>query len=157
MKNILIILFFIINLNAHDTFVKPSELNNMLKDEKLVLLDVSSLASYKKSHIVDALHVNINHFIADKYSEKEFILSEIVQSKIKLFGIDNDSKVVIYSKNRKKAKQDSNFLASLLIKYGFKNVAILEGGYMAWVFEYSFLVSSKKTTPPNDGTFKVID
>ncbi len=155
MKYILLLLLLTFNAVAYDAFIKPAQLQELQKDKNLVLLDVSSKSFYKQSHISGALHVDIDKFIKRKYFEREFNLNKIVQSQMKKLGINENSKVIIYSRNKEKDLLNSSYLAMIFALYGFENISILDGGYMAWVFEYSFLVSSKSFHAPSDGTYKI--
>ncbi|MCF6309770.1 MAG: thiosulfate sulfurtransferase [Sulfurimonas sp.] len=154
MKYILLLLLTF-NAIANDAFIKPAELKELQKDKNLVLLDVSSKSFYNQSHISGAVHVDINMFIKRKYFKRAFNLNKIVQSQMKKLGINENSKVVIYSRNKEKDLLDSSYLAMIFTLYGFEDITILDGGYMAWVFEYSFLVSSKSSSASKDGTYKI--
>ena len=155
MKYILLLSLLLFNAIANDAFIKASELNTLLNDKNLVLLDVSSKDIYNKSHIKGALHVDIDKFIKRKYSNKRFKLSKITKSHIKDLGINEDSQIVIYSRNKKQDLLNSSYLAMIFLLHGFENVSLLDGGYMSWVFNYHLLVSVKKLKAENDGTFKI--
>jgi len=155
MKYILILLLLAFNSFANSAFIKPIELKELQNGSNLVLLDVSSKSSYNKSHIPNALHVDINKFIKQKYTRRKFKLSNITKSHIKRLGIHENSKIVIYSRNNNKGLLNSSYLAMIFILHGFENVSILDGGYMAWIFEYNLLVSTKSSKAAEDGTFKV--
>ncbi len=155
MKYILLLLLLTFNAVAYDAFIKPAGLKELQKNNNLVLLDVSSKSFYKQSHISGAIHVDIDKFIKRKYLEREFNLNKIVQSQMKKLGINENSKVVIYSRNKEKDLLNSSYLAMIFALYGFEDISILDGGYMAWVFDYSFLVSSKSSHASNNGTYKI--
>ena len=155
MKYILILLLLTFNALGFDAFIKPIELKELQKSNNLVLLDVSSKSSYNKSHIPNALHVDINKFIKRKYTKRKFKLSNITKSHIKRLGIHENSKIVIYSRNNNKDLLSSSYLAMIFILHGFENVSLQDGGYMAWVFEYNLLVSTKSSKAAADGTFKI--
>jgi thiosulfate/3-mercaptopyruvate sulfurtransferase len=155
MKYILLLLLLTFNAVAYDAFIKPTELKELQIDKNLVLLDVSSKSSYNQSHITGALHVDIDKFIKRKYFKRAFNLNKIVQSQMKRLGVNKNSKVVIYSRSTEKDLLNSSYLAMIFTLYGFENISILDGGYMAWVFEYSFLVSSKSSHTPDNGTYKI--
>ncbi|MCF6340569.1 MAG: hypothetical protein L3J10_07460 [Sulfurimonas sp.] len=155
MKYILTILLFTFNGFAYDAFITPKELHASLNNDSLIILDVSSYSSYKKSHITGAIHLDINNFIDKGHSEEKFEISKAVQLQMKRVGITPTSRVVLYSKDKKSEYQNSCYVALLFTEYGFENISILDGGYMAWIFEYSFLVSSDKSYPKEKGTFKI--
>ncbi|MCK9455521.1 MAG: rhodanese-like domain-containing protein [Sulfurimonas sp.] len=155
MKHIFILLLLTFYSYAYDAFISPEELKNSLKDEKLVLLDVSSLAMYEKSHIAGALHADISKFTKSNYARLASAQSKNVQNQFKKLGINRDSHVVIYSRSSDEDFLNSTFLAFTMIEHGFENISILEGGYMAWVFKYHTLVSSKKSSAKKKGTYKI--
>jgi thiosulfate/3-mercaptopyruvate sulfurtransferase len=78
---------------------------------------------------------------------------EEIQDYLDKLGLDSNSHVVIYSHNTKKGVLYSSYLAFLLIYNGFENVSILDGGYLAWIFAYDFLISRDKNKS-NRGSFE---
>lgn len=155
MKYILILLLLTLNAFSYDAFIKPQKLKDLHNSENLVLLDVSSASSYSQSHISRALHVNISKFVKSIHPRLAASFSKSVQQEIKKLGIHEYSKVVIYSRNTNADHLNSSYLAMVLINHGFENVNILDGGYMAWVFEYDSMVSSKKSKAQQNGTYIV--
>lgn len=155
MKYLLLILLVALNAAASDAFITPNQLKELQNSGKLVLLDVSSRLTYNQSHIAGAVHINIPRFIESAYSELIVSFSDIVQGEIAKLGIDDNSSVVIYSRNTPKDQLNSSYLALVLISHGFENVSILDGGYMAWVFEYNSLVSAENSPLLKNGKFKV--
>lgn len=153
MKHLLTLLLLTFYTYASDAFITPDRLKELLKDERLVLLDVSSM--YETSHITGALYADISKFTKSKYERLASAYSKNVQKEIKELGIDPDSHVVIYSRNSYDEFQNATYLAFVLIEHGFENVSILDGGYMAWVFEYHTLVSSKKSSSKKRGSYEI--
>lgn len=156
MKHLFTLLLLIVCSYASEAFITPSELKDSLKDEKLVLLDVSPSDMYNTSHIKDALHVDISKFTKSKYKRLASAYSKNVQKEIINLGINQDSHVVIYSRNSYSDLQNSTYLAFVLTQHGFESISILEGGYMAWVFKYYTLISSKKSSAKEDGNYEAI-
>lgn len=150
MKYILLAIITFINLVAFDAFITPSELKNSLNNKKLVILDVDTKEIYKAGHIKNAIHVDISLF-RDIKEPLRMAPREKVESELRSLGINSDSFVVIYSRNSEKSILNSSFLALALIQGGFESLTILNGGYMAWVFENEFLVSSEPNYAKNDG------
>jgi thiosulfate/3-mercaptopyruvate sulfurtransferase len=142
MKKLFFIIFITINIYANDAFIKPLELKNSLGDKNLVIVDVSS--DYEKSHIVDALSFNVDALTHTK-GYNALIQKDEIEELLRELGINNSSKVVIYGRNTDIDIKNSTFLAFVLISHGFVNVSILDGGYMAWVFEYDILTSVEDT------------
>jgi thiosulfate/3-mercaptopyruvate sulfurtransferase len=81
--------------------------------------------------------------------------TEIIQKELRNLGVNQDSKIVIYDHNTKKSILNSSYLAFILLYSGFENVSILDGGYMAWVFENELLTSSIKQDAKEEGNFIV--
>jgi thiosulfate/3-mercaptopyruvate sulfurtransferase len=153
MKYLLALLLLTFYTYASDAFIAPDSLKELLKDEKLVLLDVSSM--YDTSHIAGALYADVSKFTKSRYGRLASAYSKNVQKEIINLGINPNSHVVIYSRNSYDEFQNATYLAFVLIEHGFENISILDGGYMAWVFEYHTLVSSKKSSAKDDGTYEI--
>lgn len=145
MRHILILITLLLNVFAFDAFIKPNELLNLLdkNPNDVVILDVSSKKLYDMSHVEGALHVDMKKF---KNADEKSIKSNFTK-----LGIDNTSHVVIYYRNSLNHLQNATYLASIFIMNGFENVAILDGGYMAWIFENRTSVSSEKSSAPKKG------
>jgi len=134
MKRIFFLLITVVNIYAYDAFVNSKELKNALDDKDLVIIDVSE--SYKKSHIKGSLSFNVDSL--GTFDKQD------IQDKFRDIGIKNDSHVVIYGRNTKGDIKNSAYLAYVLISFGFEDVSILDGGYMAWVFEYDSLTTPRE-------------
>ncbi|MFA5235165.1 MAG: rhodanese-like domain-containing protein [Sulfurimonas sp.] len=155
MKHLLISLLLTFNAIAYDAFIAPHELRNTLKDPELILLDVSNRSDYEHSHLAGALHLDISKFIKSKHARMAVSFSQRVQKELSRLGINENSKVVIYTRNQKDDCLNSTYLAFMLAQHGFENVTILDGGYMAWVFKYHDSISTKESKPSKDGTFEI--
>jgi len=154
MRYLLILIFTLLNSFAFDAFIEPKELKTSINDENLIIIDVGSYSSYKKSHIDKAIHLDISKFIARE--NNPYMLTDTtdrVQYILQDLGINKSSNVIIYSHNTEKGILDSSYLAFILISNGFENVSILDGGYMAWVFQNQLLISSEKFSTKDDGNF----
>lgn len=144
MKYLLILILSYFTLLASDAFITPSELKASLDDKNLIVIDVSDIQLYDTSHIEGAIYADISKFI-DKNSLKTYpqlASEETIQKALRKLGINSDSKVVIYSHNSQQAIFNSSYLAFVLLYSGLDDVSILDGGYMAWVFENELLISS---------------
>jgi len=144
MKFFLLLILSILNLLASDAFITPSQLKSSLNDKNLILIDVSQKELYNTSHIKNAIHANVKEFI-DKNPLNSFptlATDETIQEVLRKLGINDNSKVVIYSNNSKESIFDTSYLAFVLLYSGLEDISILDGGYMAWVFENDLLVSS---------------
>ncbi|NCO02058.1 MAG: sulfurtransferase [Epsilonproteobacteria bacterium] len=154
MKKILLIITLTLNLFALDAFIKPSELKDSLKNENTLVLDVSPYALYMRGHIEGATHVDILKFINPESPYKLMNAPALIQDELTSLGINKGSQVVLYSHNGAVNTLYCSYLAFILISHGFENVSILDGGYMAWVFENELLTSTEKPSR-SDGNFIV--
>ncbi|KAA0258166.1 sulfurtransferase [Deferribacter autotrophicus] len=108
--------------------------------DKVILLDVRrSKQDFYKGHIPNAVFVDKSKVRVDKIimgkSVKGFLPEkEYFQNFLRSLGINNDSAVVIYTKQRKhiNAKYAARLYWQFKV-YGFENVALLDGGYYKWV------------------------
>lgn len=155
MKYLLILLLLTFNTLAYDAFITPAELKNSLDDKNLVILDAGSSSSYSKGHISGALHVNISDFAKNKHIKSTADFTKIIQKELNELGINENSNVVIYSRNNNEEYFNSSYLAFILVQHGFENISILDGGYMAWVFEYNNMVSSKESYAKKESNYKL--
>jgi len=144
MKYFILLTLSFFSLFASDAFVTPAQLKSLLNDKDIIILDVSNEELYKTSHIKGAIHTNVKKFIDKNPLNKYPTLAtdEIIQAALRKLGINDHSKVIIYSHNSKEAIFDSSYLAFILLYSGLEDISILDGGYMAWVFENNLLVSS---------------
>ncbi|MBU0721772.1 thiosulfate sulfurtransferase [bacterium] len=134
MKHISLLLLLFVYAFSYDAFIKPQELKTLLQNKELIILDVGSRESYKKSHIQNAVHVDVS-----KFSNKS---TYSLQSSLRKLGINFDSHIVLYSHNTQKGFLNSSYFAYLCMSHGFENISILDGGYMAWLFENELLTSN---------------
>jgi len=150
MKFFLLSIITFIHLVAFDAFITPSKLKDSFENKKLIILDVTTKEIYKTGHIKNAIHADISLF-RDIKEPSLLAPKEKIEQELKKLGLNSDSLVVIYSRNSEQSILSSSFLALVLIQGGFENISILNGGYMAWVFENEFLVSSEPSYAQNDG------
>lgn len=154
MKKLILLFVIFLHTYAGDAFINTNELRIIMNDTNLTIIDVSG--SYKKSHIDGAQSFNVRkileedepYFAQVSLSQLEKYLSEL--------GINNNSKVVIYGRNTDEDIKNSAYLAYVLISNGFENVSILDGGYMAWVFEYDLLVNKTNVEIDDEGDINLI-
>jgi len=143
MKYIFVFVLIAINCFAFDAFIKPEKLKSIINNNNLIIVDVDSYALYKKSHIKNAIYFDLKKIIPKK--ENPYMLfasTKTVQKYLRDLGINTDSDIVIYSHNTTQGILNSSYLAFVLIYNGVKNVSILDGGYLSWVFQNELLSSS---------------
>lgn len=143
MKYLALFLFYVTSLFASDAFISTVELKERLNDPDLVLLDVAERSIYTTSHIKNALHVNMNSFEDTTKPSKRLKAAEDIGEYLRDLGLNHNSKVVIYGRNTSQDQLNTSYLAFILLSHGFSNLSILDGGYMAWVFENELLVSAE--------------
>ena len=139
-------------------FMVDSEgLEEMMSDKKLVILEVRYYPHryYTVGHIPGAVQVQRFKDLGDNNSDSlmKFPSKQAFQNTLRGWGINNDSKIVIYD-------DSSTALASrlyyLLTLYGFdmKNVKILDGGTVGWT---GFNEMTKKVPVIKKGTVELKD
>ncbi|WP_294964915.1 rhodanese-like domain-containing protein [Sulfurimonas sp.] len=157
MKFFLLISISFFTLLASDAFITPNELKNSLEKKNLIIIDVSDALTYKTSHIKGAINSDVSKFINQEPENIYSLMNspEIIQEELRNLGINQDSKVVIYSHNTDKRVLESSYLAFLLLYSGFENLTILDGGYVSWVFENERLTSATPTYIEDEGNIVV--
>lgn len=152
MKYLAFFIFYCTSLFASDGFISTLELKEKLDDPKLLLIDVTPYATYKISHIKNAVHVDINSFVdAESPGLKS---AEDIGTYLKDLGLRNDSDVVLYGRATSQDQLSTSYLAFILLSHGFSKVSLLDGGYMAWVFENELLVSTEIFSKEQEGDFE---
>ncbi|WP_373071566.1 sulfurtransferase [Sulfurimonas sp.] len=141
MKKIFFLILTALNIYAYDPFISAQTLKGILDDKELVLIDVSD--SYEKSHIIGAQSLDVDVLLKDELYTP-LIDNEDMQDLFRDMGINNSSTIVIYGRSNNTDIENAAFLAYVLISKGFENVTILDGGYMAWVFEYDLFTTTKE-------------
>ena len=155
MKYLLIIAISFFNLVASDAFISPSKLKQSLNNKNLIIIDVADYNIYKTSHIKGAIHADVSKFIDSQSLYSLMRSPQTIQKELSSLGINIDSQVVIYSHNTKKGILNSSYLAFILLYSGFENLTLLDGGYMAWIFENELLTSSLTPDSKDNGNFIV--
>lgn len=93
--------------------VSPKELKSLLEEEKAVLIDI------REPYELEICKVDAKHIP----------MAEVVSN---LGTMDEDKMCVIMCKTGKRAEAVANML---ITDHGCDNVAVLEGGIMAWIEE----------------------
>ncbi len=92
--------------------VSPSQLTQLINRENALVIDVSPLNDYEKGHVVGSKHVAMSQLDPES----------------KLLAKVKELPVAIVCRNGMQSAQ----AAKRLVKSGFKNVHLLEGGIGAW-------------------------
>ena len=155
-------IFNIFCVNANDknpqmkSLVDVNWLNNHLNDKNLVILDASVVISFNEedqfsmltgknqyvdNHIPGARFADLLGDLSATSTNLHFVMPspQQFQKAINNLGVSNDSRVVIYS--TKPSQSWAERLWWMLYWAGHDNVAILDGGFNAWV-EAGFPVSN---------------
>jgi thiosulfate/3-mercaptopyruvate sulfurtransferase len=136
-------------------FISSLELKNIINNQNIIILDVDNKAIYNAGHIKGSIHFDVNLLVKNLLNPYNLMKKDsAIETEIQELGICKNSAVVIYAHNTIKGTQNSAYLALVLITYGFENVSILDGGFMAWVFQKERLVSAESNTTKNNGDFK---
>lgn len=110
--------------------------------DEVIVLDVrKSMSDFIRGHIpgarfVDKSKVRVDKKINGKMLEGFLPDKNYFEGFLRNLGVNNDSAVVIYTKQ--KGAVNAKYAARLYWQfkvYGFKNVALLDGGYYKWVDE----------------------
>ena len=146
MKIFILTIFLTLHLFASSAYISATDLKNELDspNNNVILLDVTDIDEYNKAHIPNAIRVNINQFRKNVLLHKVIRSPHEIEKLARTLGINNDSKLVIYTHNKKKEILKASYIALAFITHGLNNVSILDGGFSEWIYEYQDLISSKK-------------
>lgn len=153
MRSLLIILALTLASYAQNAFIQPMELNKMLDDNKVVILDVGSKDDYADEHIPGAYSTAISQWRHKHHSYYLMNPTKELEALMQGFGIDNDSKVVLYGHNKGYGRLIASYIALSMARVGFKDVTILDGGIEAW--DSHDLPLTHTVTQPKKGDFTV--
>lgn len=92
--------------------ISPAQLTLLMNRENALVVDVSAIADYEKGHILGSKHVALSQFDPEN----------------KTLAKVRDLPVAVVCRSGVTAGN----AASRLVKAGFKNVFLLEGGVQAW-------------------------
>ena len=118
-----------VSLMAMEPLVSGEWLKEHLNDKDLVIVDISSKSAYRKGHIPGAVHTDIKEWRRAHGGHALVRPIEEVEALMRELGIDNGSRVVVYShhSNAKDILKPAYAVWAMEL-YGMKNTAILDGG-----------------------------
>lgn len=154
MKSILLLTLSTLYLYASEAFISAVDLNDKMKNENLVILDVSKKSTYDNEHIPGAVRADVGNFRKKVLMHAKIKSPAEIQNVIRSLGINNDSEVVLYGHGKPKELMSSTYIAMSLILHGLNNVSILDGGYRAWSSEYIDTSSETPTVVAGNFTAK---
>ena len=116
-----------------EIFITAQELHQLMeaKDPKLVVIAVAKKTDYLKGHIPGAFQIWRPDYEADSKTTggvtDNLMAPEGFVKLMREFGVDSDSKVVVYDH-----KYDATRIWWAFFYYGKPDVRILDGGFKAW-------------------------
>ena len=95
-----------------ENFYKTMTKNELMEEKKnITIIDVSPATEYKANVVPGSINMPLEYL------------------RLEDFPFDTDSKILLYSKTSARAYEAYRYL----ITKGFKNIYILEGGYILWI------------------------
>ena len=145
LRKLLFILLFSLPIFASEAYISAEDLASELsQSNNIVLLDVTNKNQYNKAHIPNAIRTDIKQFRRSVLLYKEIKSPQEIEMLARSYGINNNSRVVIYTHNKKKEILQASYMAMAFITHGVKDISILDGGFDAWLEEDEDYISSKK-------------
>lgn len=164
MKHFLLLISLAIVLLANNGFISAGELNTQLNNQDLVILDVGSQEDYLQEHLLNAVSTQVGKW---RHTVETYMLmnsSVEIEKLMRNYGINNDSKVILYEHNKEKGLLKASYLALAMSRVGFTNVYILDGGINEWKYhDYPLETKISDIKPgsfkaaPNDGLLVDMD
>ena len=115
-----------------EIFVTTDWLEENYLKEDIIVLDLDAKDQYEESHIPGALNVGDNYYkksLEDRIYVQDKSQIEDTFSKL---GINNNTTVVGYDRS---SALYSFRLAWVMMFYGHKNIKVLDGGFLKWIYE----------------------
>ncbi len=138
---------------AFGPVVSAKEAAQMLGAKDLVILDVSAPKVYAKGHIPGALNAPIGLWRAHHGSYLLVRSPKEIEALIQKLGIDENSRVLIYSHHGGKDLLKASYVAWALELHGITKSAILDGGFTR--YKKMGLPVSKETPKITPSHYKV--
>ena len=113
--------------------IEPQELESLLYDERLIIIDLSSLSLYSLQHVPGSVHLPYSALMSNSPPAmgKCPTFSE-VESLISYLGIDNTKQVIVYDDEGGGWAGRFTWIMDLV---GLHNWSYLNGGIVAWIKE----------------------
>jgi len=128
--------------------VDTNWLKQNISDKNLVIIDTRKNKEYKKGHIKGAINYPKSTYFQGRLGNIPKLPNtlEQMQSMLQKAGVQEDSMIVFYSAgklNKDFADSASGIWNTWL--YGFKNTALLDGGFAKWTYEKNNISNSSPT------------
>ncbi|MDA8123850.1 MAG: rhodanese-like domain-containing protein [Deltaproteobacteria bacterium] len=120
---------------AADPFVTPDWLEKNLSAPNTVIVDIRKMEEYREGHVPNAISIFYNSWAVTKSGlGNEIPADDDLRDLLGGAGIGKDTTVVIVNKADPFVERVNMTRVAWTLKYaGVQNVAILNGGYDAWV------------------------
>ncbi|OGU61523.1 MAG: hypothetical protein A2V66_00440 [Ignavibacteria bacterium RBG_13_36_8] len=143
------------NSTKNDKLVSTEWLDKNLNHEKLVILHYGKKEDFEKEHIPNARLISIRELIVDKENglRHELPDDKKIESVIKSWGIDNDSKIVICYGDEMALLMAARLYMALDYSGLGDQTSILNGGFTQWKNEDRVITSKVSEYQP--GNFKM--
>jgi len=130
------------NLSNKD--IRIIDCSYFLEKSKQGLVPKSGRKEWDKEHIPNSIYIDLLKELSDNSSKLPFMMpsQEQFEKIISEKGIGNDNAVVTY--DREKTAWASR-VRLMFINFGFKNIAVLDGGWKKWTGENRAVSSEKET------------
>lgn len=131
----------------NNNLVSVEWLEKNLKNDDLLILDVSQPQQYASAHIPGAVNVDFMSYGVKDISDAE------IEKKYQSWGISADKKIVIYDRGRP-MMATRIFFDLYYSGFPVNNLFILNGGFSKWQ-ESGKTVTNEAASAPVKGTFKI--
>ncbi len=133
MKELWVLLFATLTLNAMEPLVSAQWLQDHLNDKHTVILDVSDASLYQTEHIKGSLNAPIQAWRKAQNGHLVVKDAKDIQKLMRTLGINQNTRVVVYS-HHENAKDilKATYVLWAMEYYGLKESALLDGGLIAW-------------------------
>ena len=140
-----------------ELLITPEKLYRLDPDQ-ILLIDTRAAWKHLLDHIPGSINLpSWKEFTVDQHGVAGLINRDknSIVSKLRKIGIDHSKTIVIYGETRDKWRTDGRFFW-MLEYYGFKKVAILQGGYDSWK-QFRKPVTGGNFQPPAPSNLTVQD
>lgn len=112
--------------------IKADTLNKQMKDDNLVLIDMSDDTQYQRFHLPGAVHLPFDMLVVRQNNVSTPVPQDKLIQLLGKLGISNQSSIVIYDDL---GGLNASRLYWELEQLGHSKVAILDGGLVTWILE----------------------
>lgn len=131
--------------------IEPADLKQHIDDDNLLIVDLSSPATYVQYHVPGAVFLNYEWLVRIEQPRMGLLpTEEQLNNVLSSLGLTNDTHVVVYDDEG--GGRACRFLWTLDVA-GFKNYSLLNGGLQAWSNHGNEI--SSEITYPTPGDYKV--